>query len=1018
MIRKLPILILLLLIITTVSAQRYKQFSFTHYGTSAGLASNEVVSVVQDKSGYIWIGTTNGLQRFDGIRFLTFHREKNNPASLPDNYVSQIIFDSENNMWIQTGGSHVGIFDTRNFTFHEVAIRPTNELHARNDKHLRVDDAGNVLMVIGNLELLTYNKERNEFAPSHNFIPFPPGWKDVVDVYNIPGTKKYLVGTHRGIALYNKQTNRLNYVGHNVDKEPLIEKYGSTTGVNFLLDSKGRLWFDNWDGMPAIYCFDMRNNTTVLEKYRLYPLVNAYHESRGFLEQKNGTIWVNGLGVFAQYLENEKEFQAVYNSYESEQSISYNRVNDLYEDGEQNMWVATNNNGLYRFTPSAQFFTNVRHINRIVGKPGDGGMMSFIHTRQGTLLAGAWGDGIYHFDKDFKTIPLNIRGFDERAQPSAWSMILSKDSNTIYMGAQPGVIVFNQATRTAVHHNPPVLLDRTVRQVAEDKLGNLWLGTQSIGLFKWTKEKGKQRFNDGVSFFSDIPAVQILRIITDSRGFVWVATSNSGVYVINPQSNEVVLHLGPKERAERKISGDAVYSLLQYDDSTMIVGSKALHLFNLQQQRITRTINLPEAIPGDIQAMERDRQGYLWVSMNSGIFRVNLKRQIFIHFDRLDGIANDQFTLAASYSLPDGRLIFGADNQLVFFDPSRVQINEASPTVKITGFALMNRPLNVDSLMKRDYVELGPEENSISIDVSGLRYNGTYIIKYKLDKLEKDWKIADKTNQAIYSYLPPGTYTFMAQSEDAEGKPGPLTQLRIKVKPPFWKTWWFLGLIIFAATAVLFWLDKLRMQKLRAMESVRTRIATSLTEDMSSSLTNINISSELAKTKIDSDTRRTKEYIGQISETSNRMVQAMYDMVWSIDPKNDTMANTIERMKSFAAETENVYPIDIDFDIDKQVNKLELDMEHRYEILCIYKEAVLNAAKHSDGRHIKVSLRYNRPKLLMMILDDGRGFSMDDASMLGRGISDMRRRAAAINSVLYVESEINTGTVVKLEMPV
>ena len=202
------------------------------------------------------------------------------------------------------------------------------------------------------------------------------------------------------------------------------------------------------------------------------------------------------------------------------------------------------------------------------------------------------------------------------------------------------------------------------------------------------------------------------------------------------------------------------------------------------------------------------------------------------------------------------------------------------------------------------------------------------------------------------------------------------------------------------------------------MESVRTRIATSLTEDMSSSLTNINISSELAKTKIDSDTRRTKEYIGQISETSNRMVQAMYDMVWSIDPKNDTMANTIERMKSFAAETENVHPIDIDFDIDKQVDKLELDMEHRYEILCIYKEAVTNAAKHSDGRHVKVSLRYNRPKLLMMILDDGRGFSMDDAAMLGRGISDMRRRAAAINSVLYVESEINTGTVVKLEMPV
>ena len=148
------------------------------------------------------------------------------------------------------------------------------------------------------------------------------------------------------------------------------------------------------------------------------------------------------------------------------------------------------------------------------------------------------------------------------------------------------------------------------------------------------------------------------------------------------------------------------------------------------------------------------------------------------------------------------------------------------------------------------------------------------------------------------------------------------------------------------------------------------------------------------------------------------MVQAMYDMVWSIDPKNDTMANTIERMKIFASEIENTYSISVDFDIDRQVEKLRLDMQHRYELLCIFKEAVMNAAKHSDGRHVKVSLRYNKPKLLMVILDDGKGFIMDDAAMLGRGISDMRRRAAAINAVFYIESEINTGTMVKVEMPV
>src|ERR1700754_4746515 len=124
---------------------------------------------------------------------------------------------------------------------------------------------------------------------------------------------------------------------------------------------------------------------------------------------------------------------------------------------------------------------------------------------------------------------------------------------------------------------------------------------------------------------------------------------------------------------------------------------------------------------------------------------------------------------------------------------------------------------------------------------------------------------------------------------------------------------------------------------------------------------------------------------------------------------NDTMAETIDRMKSFANEIESVQHIDIDFDIDPQVNRLHLNMEYRYELLSIYKEALSNAGKHSGGRFVKVNLRYKKSKLLMMIVDDGKGFSLDNkGAILARGISDMRRRAAAINASFYIESSINT----------
>jgi signal transduction histidine kinase len=143
----------------------------------------------------------------------------------------------------------------------------------------------------------------------------------------------------------------------------------------------------------------------------------------------------------------------------------------------------------------------------------------------------------------------------------------------------------------------------------------------------------------------------------------------------------------------------------------------------------------------------------------------------------------------------------------------------------------------------------------------------------------------------------------------------------------------------------------------------------------------------------------------------------MYDMVWSINPGNDNLPDSIARMKEFAAEVENSQDITIVFDVDKTVLKLRLNMEHRYELLSIYKEAVTNAARHANARNIRVNLRLRNSKLIMMVEDDGKGFDVD-TGLLGRGISDMRRRASAIDASFYVESNVNTGSIVKVEIPI
>jgi len=1002
---------------TIAAGQGARQYTFTHYGVSSGLASNEATHVLQDGQGFIWVATNNGLQRFDGQRYISFRHETEDPLSIPNNYIVQLLLDKKKNLWILTGDGKVGTFDTKRFIYHRVKVTIKDTTQLTIDRELIEDEQGNLLLLYHNNDLVTWSEKNKEFAAEYNFIKLPAGFQ-IVDILQQPGTKKYWIGRREGLTVYNLETKNLSYHGHNIEKEPIIEEFGEVPVPNNLLfDKRGRLWFDTWIGAPTIFCYDMKKKEIVLWYYYFTGVVDGYHESRGFLEQRDSTIWVKGLNVFARYLEKEKKFLSVYNGYQSEQSIDYDRVNNLFEDRDNNIWVTTNNNGLYSFNPSEQFFSNVRHIHRRTNLPGRGWMMSFIITKNRTLLAGAWGEGLYRYDSNYRTIPLNIKGIDEKNSPSIWSMSRSADSNIIWMGAQPGIYKFDERTQSVTFYDPPPLWGRTLRQIACDKFNNVWIGTQSLGVFKWTSAKGQKKFEDGLVQFANIPPCQVRKLFICTKGYVWVATSNNGVFAIDPATDKIVHHLSKEEPTERRIERNDAGDIMQYDDSTVVFATNALYFFNVNKGRLVKIINLPQSATGIITAMERDNNGYIWVSMTNGIYRVNPRNEIFIHFDRIDGIANDHFVLAASYRTPMGRIIFGADNQFVIFDPLKITINDPAPDIVITGFKLMNQPLLVDSLIKKDRIELSPESNSVVIEFSGMGYGRTYITKYKLEGLDKDWIRADNTSQAVYSFLPPGNYTFLVKAEDAEGHPSKnITKLIIKVKPPFWKTWWFLGLVAFAFVGLVYWLDKQRTLKIRATESIRTRIATSLTEDMSNSLSSINISSELARTKIDTDKERTKEYISQISDASNRMVQSMYDMVWSINPGNDNMPDTIARMKEFAAEIENIYEISLIFDIDKDVMKLQPDMEDRYELLSIFKEAITNAAKHGHARHIQIGLRFRNGKLVMLIEDDGKGFDDVETGLLGRGVSDMRRRAAAIDGSLHIESNINTGSIVKLEV--
>jgi ligand-binding sensor domain-containing protein/signal transduction histidine kinase len=930
---------------TVAMAQEPLQFSFTHYSAASGLLSNQVNTIVQDREGYLWMGTTDGLQRFDGVRYKSFQRKENDSSSIPSNPVWQLLVDSNDRLWVLLANGKVGVFDTRKFKFTEVPARFKKPVSPDTYvKRLIKDEYGHIFYLMSGSEIITWDEKSGDFSYKHNFFRQKDEW-DILDLIQEPGTYKYWMSIrHTGMAVYNHGTGQLSYPGQNIEKETLVQKFSGANDYDKLsFDRQHRFWCIETKRSRVIYCYDLKSSVLTVEKAVFKDPMNANHEIQGFFQQSDSTVWLYGLLVFAKFHETENQFQFVNNGYQHEKSIAYEYIHCLFEDREKNIWVCTDNNGLYRFNPDTEFFTNIKHNSQLNGKPGEAAPKSFVVTKWGTILAATAGDGLYQYDKNFHSIPLQLNGLRKNEGLRDWCLAASADSNTIWVSSDTGIYAIDETSHTCKHYTSPVLGNKSIRQIAEDKNGNLWIGTQNNGVFKWKSASGKNRTARDITSFAGIPEVPVNKINVDSRGRVWIATPETGLYLVDPESNKIIAHFDDNPDNPFRLPEGGVSSVLEYDDSTVIITTATrIAIFNPVSGKI-KVIGSAALISGFIAATEKDKSGWIWLGSTNGFYRINIRKRIFLYFNRSDGIGNEHFTQSASYRLPDGRMLFGTTNQFIAFDPSRIPVRSATPDIRITDFKVMNKSLSLDSIEQLRQIELGYQENSVVIEFSPLVYSNPYLIKYKLEGLDKDWRLADKNYQAIYSYLPAGKYTFLLKTIDEEKNESvKSTQLNIEVRAAFWKTTWFYSLLILAAAGLLFWLDRERMRRKEVIQKMRRDIADNLHQEINLALGNINILSEMANLKADREPEKSKEYIEQIHNRSHNMITAMDDMLWSIKPENDNMAKAIERISEHIDSLRNRYGITINLLIDKKAPSLKLNMLMRRNIFWLLKSGSTN----------------------------------------------------------------------------
>jgi ligand-binding sensor domain-containing protein len=918
-------------------------------------------------------------------------------------------------MWLLTLDGKVGTFNPKNFTYSPAFIQSKYSnpvITFQLQQKLIADEYGNIFLLFPGKSILTYDKTSNEFSEENNFFQSEPDWT-IMDFAQQPGTKNYwLCLGEGGFAIYNAEHGILSHALNNSEQHGLVAHYyPGTRPYKIFFDSKGRIWHVSMEeGLPFLYAYNTAKGEPLLERYGFSEQVGRYHEVNDFLEQQDGSIWISGVHILAKFLEQEKEFQQVYNGYMGEQSIDFVVITSIHEDRERNIWLGTGNNGIYRFNPSEEFFHSISHISKLRGNVGSGGPIDFIHDLDGSILTAVWGDRLYRYDNNMNPIPLGIKGYPEDKITPVVAFCKSKRGQHIWMATADGVFKYDQKNRTMAFHHFPNLQSR-IRDLAEDRDGGLWLGLQEHGLYSWDPEKGE----NGLQRFNGLPTGRIHNIKVDQQGMVWVATFGSGAFVINPESKEVVHQFHPNAPEELRLPESYVSAILHYNDSLSLLATRSHILkFNRNNQSLKK-LTSSNTVSGVVQSIERDSDGFIWFSTTSGLIRYSMAKNVFLKFNRKDGIVNDYFIIGASHTLPDGRMIFGASFSMVCFNPEDVRISTEYPKVHITDFKIMNRSVPVDSLLGLKTINLAADQNSIAVDLSTMSHVTVYVVRYILEGLDTEWKILDKNFQLDYSYLPAGDYTLKIVPINSEGLEAskPLL-LNIMVAPPFWRTWWFLSLLTLLLVMLLYFLDKARMQRKEALQKMRTEIAANLHQEVNTALHNINILSEMAKKKAVSDPEKSSQFIEQIHNKSHNMIFALDDMLWSIAPENDNMQKTIERMTEYIEAMNNRHNLGMTMLVDKGVKDLKLNMQLRYEAFILFKETV-KALMTAKASRFNIHVTKEKSHLLYSIELNNSCCDLEELQHLEHR-QDMAKRLSVLGASLKIKMQ-QSHSLTELRIP-
>jgi len=980
------------------------------YTTASGLARDVVWCIVQDSRGFLWFCTAEGLSRFDGYSFTTFGSED----GLPGKSVTDLIEARDGTIWVATDDGLTRLDPGARFRGMEgkgsaaplfKTFRPEGSQARRSLRTLL--EARDGALYVGTFDgLFRFFPDQETFEPIFLDDPKKQSGKfQINDLLEDSAGNLWIATRYLGLICRHPD-GTLDY--HLRVFQPPA---GNIRSIAF--DGQGGIWAGGYDGVRHLVpdahggmeAGDWLTASDGLPDRQVYSLY------RGPGPQERLIVGA----AFGIAMLSERSGRPAFDAIGPRQGLSLIKTISVSEDRSGNVWVGSDGSGAFKIGRTG--FTSFSSRD---GLPAPY-CISFLHDRSGALYASTHTmegqTALSRLDGSPQAafrinVPSGLKG---RGWGNAQLTFQDRLGDWWVPTAQ-GLVRFSRVARpenlatarpSAVYTTRDGLASPDIFRLFGDSRGDVWISAYGLHRYKRAEDRIVHLEDDGPHALGE-----------DASGDVWLGGWNGDLARYRGD------HIDRFKESDGVPAG-AIEAIFLDSKHRLWIGSTdggAARIDDPSASRpVFKRITPAQGVSSSqVNCFVEDRWGRIYLGTGRGVDMLDPDSGRIRHFTTADGLLGSDVSIADVDA--SGNLWFGTQAGLSRLVPRPPEPARPPPVwISSLSVAGLRQPMNLLGERSLQGLELDPSQHDVEIGFVGLDYSAGEKLRYRfrLEGAEGGWSEPSERRLVNYANLSAGDYRFTVKALDSDGQESPVpATVSFTILPPLWQRSWFLALCAAAAASLAYALHRFRVAQLVRLERVRTRIASDLHDDIGASLSRIAMQSDLVKLPLVS-AEQAQRLLSDIGESARSLVDAMSDIVWSIDPKRDDLASLAARVRQFALGMFEPRGIVLDLQVPEEARKVQLVPEDRRHLLLLIKEAVNNIARHSGCRHVWITLSMEGSRLRVEVRDDGSGFTEDAARRApstggGHGLRSMTARAEQLRGTLSVDSIPGRGTTLLL----